>query len=67
MEWTVNYFHTQSLKWKVHYDAVDNNIGRKCIAAKECAVWEKMKEDAEQMTQRFKIAHSTTATRTLFT
>ena len=60
MGWTVNYFHNQSLNWKVLYNAGDNDRGRACIAAKESAVWEKLKEDAEQIAQRFKIARTTT-------
>ena len=60
MGWTVNYFHNQSLNWKALYNVADNDRGCACIAVKESAVWENLKEDAEQITQRFKIVHVTT-------
>lgn len=61
MGWVVNFFHNQSLKWKaVHNAAKDNDTGKACLAARECGVWEMMKENAERLTQRFKIARVTT-------
>ena len=60
MGWTVNYFHNQSLNWKALYNAVDSNRGCACIAAKESAAWEKLKEYTEQIAQTFKITRATT-------
>ena len=58
MRWTVNYFHNQSLNWKGLCDVADNDRDRACIVV-ESAVWEKLKEDTEQIVQRFNIVHMT--------
>jgi hypothetical protein len=60
MGWTVNYFHNKSLSWKAPSNVVDNDRGWACIVVKESAVWEKLKEDAKQITQKFQITHMTT-------
>lgn len=63
MGWTISYFHHQSVNWKsAHNVAKNNDTGRACLAARECAMWELMKENAERLTQRFKIARVSTNT-----